>query len=144
MPGSEELVFLRFSSRPGRLKLLRCVMRDAAEVAGLGSEDIDAVVLAINEACMNIMQHAYAGDPEGRIEVRISREPDALVMQLRDYARPVDTSRVRSRDLDDIRPGGLGVHLIGCLVDESGFLEPPPDGGNLYQMKKYLAGQGAV
>ena len=50
------------------------------------------------------------GDPDGRIEVRVSLEPGALVVQLRDFARRIDVETVRSRSLDDIRPGGLGVH----------------------------------
>jgi hypothetical protein len=61
------------------------------------------------------------------------------VIRLRDYARPVDTSTVRSRALDDVRPGGLGVHLIACLMDESGYLDAPMDVGNLFQMKKFTS-----
>jgi anti-sigma regulatory factor (Ser/Thr protein kinase) len=141
MAAAEELVFLSFSSRPSRLKLLRCVMRDAADMAGLDGDSTDAVVLAVNEACMNIIQHAYAMDPDGRIDIRVSLEPGALAVQLRDYARRVDVETVRSRSLDDIRPGGLGVHLIASLMDESGFLEPPADGGNLFQMKKFISQQ---
>jgi anti-sigma regulatory factor (Ser/Thr protein kinase) len=138
MACDDELVFLSFCSRPSRLKLLRCVIRDAVDIAGLDTETADAVVLAVNEACMNIMQHGYAMNPDGRIDVKISREPGALVFQLRDYAECVDAGKVCSRDLDDIRPGGLGLHLIGCLMDESGFLEAPPGGGNLFQMKKFI------
>lgn len=140
MQPDEELVFLSFSARPDRLKLLRCVLRDAADMAGLDGATTDAVVLAANEACMNIMQHGYHMDPDGRIELRVSREPGALVLQLRDYAHSVDVNEVRSRDLDDIRPGGLGVHLICSLMDESRFLDVPEGGGNLFQMKKFTAG----
>ena len=88
---------------------------------------------------MNIIQHSYDMDPAGRIDIRVTREPGALVLQLRDYARHVDQQAVRSRDLDDLRPGGLGVHMIRCLMDESGFLPPPEGGGNLFQMKKFIA-----
>lgn len=133
-----QLFFLRFCSRPDRLKLLRCVVRDAADMAGLNEEDTDAVVLAVNEACMNIIQHAYAMQPSGTIELTASREGDSLVFLLRDYAKCTDVTKVCSRDLDDVRPGGLGVHLIACLMDECGFLEPPDEGGNLFQMKKHI------
>ena len=138
MAADEELVFMRICSRPERLRLLRDVVRDAADIAGLDEAAADAVVLAVNEACMNIIQHGYRMDPAGRIDIRVSREPGALVVQLRDYAGRVDLSTVCSRDLDDVRPGGLGVHLIGCLMDESGFLDAPADGGNLFQMKKFV------
>jgi len=119
------------------LRLLRCVVRDAAAMIGLDGKETDAVLLAVNEACMNVMQHGYEMDPDGEIEVSIYCEPDALVVRIRDWSGPVDVSRVCSRDLDDIRPGGLGVHLIQSVMDESGFLEPPEGGGNLFEMKKY-------
>lgn len=137
MTGSEVLVSLSFVSRPNRLKLLRCVVRDAAAMVGLQTDEIEAVALAVNEACMNIIQHGYAMSPGGRIDVEIASEAGALVIRLRDYARRVDTGRVCSRALDDIRPGGLGVHLIECLMDESGYLDAPMDVGNLFQMKKF-------
>lgn len=138
MEGSDQIVLLSFSSRASRLKLLRCVIRDAADMIGLDSESADAVVLAVNEACMNIIQHSYKMKPDGRIDVEILQEQDALVFRLRDYAGQVDIDKVHSRDLEDIRPGGLGVHLIGCLMDEYGFQEPPRGGGNLFEMKKFI------
>lgn len=142
MAQDEQLVSLTFSCRASRLKLLRCVIRDAAGLVGLDDDATDAVVLAVNEACMNIMQHAYAMDPKGRIDVVISKENDAMVFRLRDYAKSTDTGRVQSRDLDDIRPGGLGVHFIRSLMDECGFLEVPDGGGNLFEMKKRISRKG--
>jgi len=140
MENSDRLVSLTFASRANRLKLLRCVIRDAADLVGLDDKAADAVVLAVNEACMNIMQHAYKMNPDGRIDVLIMQEKDAMVIQLRDYADTVDVEQVCSRDLADVRPGGLGVHLIESLMDESGFLESPADGGNIFQMKKRISG----
>ncbi|HED19213.1 MAG TPA: ATP-binding protein [Gammaproteobacteria bacterium] len=119
------------------MKLLRCVVRDAADMVGLDEQATDAVVLAVNEACTNIIQHAYKMDTNGRIDVTLIQEQGALVIQLRDYAHRVDVDTVCSRDLDDVRPGGLGVHLIDCLMDECGFIDPPEGIGNLFQMKKY-------
>lgn len=138
MDCDRHLLTMSFCSRPARLKLLRSVLRDTAEVAGLDEQDSEAIVLAVNEACMNIIQHAYAMRPDGQIDLAVMREPGALVFHLRDYAECVDQSKIQSRDLDDVRPGGLGVHLMGCLMDECGFLAPPDDGGNLFQMKKFL------
>ena len=141
MDCEQQLLAMSFCSHPSRLKLLRCVLRDAADMVGLTEEGTDAVVLAVNEACMNIIQHAYEMRPDGQIDLTILQEPDALVFRVRDYADCVDVDKVCSRDLDDVRPGGLGVHLIGSLMDECGFLEPPADGGNLFQMKKFLKEQ---
>lgn len=134
----DQLVALTFVSRANRLKLLRCVIRGAADMIGLDDEATDAVVLAVNEACMNIIQHSYKMRPDGRIDVEVLQEPGAMVFRLRDYAERVDVNKVRSRDLADIRPGGLGVHLIGCLMDEYGFKKSPKGGGNLFEMKKFI------
>jgi len=133
MECNEHLVSLTFCSRTSRLKLLRCVVRDAADMIGLDEQATDAVVLAVNEACANIIQHAYRMDQNGRIDVTLIQEQGALVIQLRDYAHKVDVKK----DLDDVRPGGLGVHLIDSLMDECGFIDPPEGIGNLLQMKKY-------
>ena len=137
MECNDYLVSLTFCSRTSRLKLLRCVVRDAADMIGFDEQATDAVVLAVNEACTNIIQHAYRMDPNGRIDVTLIQEQGALVIQLRDYAHKVDVKKVCSRDLDDVRPGGLGVHLIDSLMDECEFIDPPEGVGNLFQMKKY-------
>jgi anti-sigma regulatory factor (Ser/Thr protein kinase) len=142
MERNDQLVTLTFCSKPDRLKLLRCVIRDAADLVGLDEESTDAVVLAVNEACMNIIQHGYGMRPDGRIDVTILQETGAIVFRLRDYAKRVEVADVCSRNLEDIRPGGLGVHLINCLMDESAFLEPPEGGGNLLQMKKFIKRKG--
>jgi anti-sigma regulatory factor (Ser/Thr protein kinase) len=142
MACSELLVTISFCSRASRLRLLRSVMRDTAELAGLDESQTEAMVLAVNEACMNIIQHAYGMAPDGQIDVSVLQEHGALVVRVRDYAATVDTRQVRSRELDDIRPGGLGVYLINSLMDECGFLEPPSDGGNLFEMKLFTREQG--
>lgn len=135
-PG-DPLIELRFPARPDRLRLLRSVVRDAARNAGLEDQDADNVVLAVNEACMNVIQHGYEHDPDGEIRLGIFQLEDALVFRLQDDAPCVDKEKVCSRDLEDIRPGGLGVHFIEKIMDESAFLECGEQ-GNLLQMIKYL------
>ncbi|TCK18978.1 serine/threonine-protein kinase RsbW [Thiogranum longum] len=142
MECGELLVTVSFCSRASRLRLLRSVMRDTADLAGLDESQTEAMVLAVNEACMNIIQHAYGMNPDGQIDVSVLQEQDALVMRVRDYADAIDVEQVRSRELDDIRPGGLGVYLINSLMDECGFLEPPRGGGNVFQMKLFTREQG--
>jgi anti-sigma regulatory factor (Ser/Thr protein kinase) len=129
---------MSFCSKASRLKLMRSVIKDAAELAGLDDEQIDEVILAVNEACMNIIQHSYHMQPDGQIDVEISADEQSLLFKVRDYAPAVDHANCRSRNLDEVRPGGLGVHFIQTLMDESGFLVQPEDGGNLFQMKKYI------
>jgi sigma-B regulation protein RsbU (phosphoserine phosphatase) len=62
-----------------------------------------------------------------------------LRFELRDYAEPVDASRIRPRDLAECRPGGLGINLIDSVMDEWRFSQPDEGRGNRLTMVKKLA-----
>jgi sigma-B regulation protein RsbU (phosphoserine phosphatase) len=94
--------------------------------------------LAVDEACQNIIRHAYGDQGEGDIVLEIDRKGAELVFSLIDFAPPTDPSQVRPRDLEDVRPGGLGTHLIQEVMDGAEFVEPPPGCGNLFRMVKRI------
>ncbi len=87
---------------------------------------------------MNIIQHGYQMDPSGRIDISVVEEPGALVFRLRDYASSFELDRIEPRDLDEVHPGGLGIHFILSLMDECRLVDTPDGRGNLLQMKKIL------
>lgn len=128
----------RFPARPSELRSVREAVRREALAQGCAPDCAGDVVAAVDEACQNIIRHAYAGREGGEIVLELERAGEELVVSLRDFAPPVDPSRVRPRDLDDLRPGGLGTHLIRELMDGAGFAPPPPDGGNLFRMSKRI------
>ena len=70
--------------------------------------------------------------------LQILQSGDTLIFRLRDFAPPVDREKVKPRDLEDIRPGGLGVHFIGNIMDAMRFVDPPDGRGNLLEMRKTL------
>ena len=97
----------------------------------------EQLVLAVNEACMNIIQHAYADSMEGEIRIKLAMHADRLVIELEDDAPCIDPSTVKPRGLDELRPGGLGVHFIREILDEVAFL-PCGDPGNRLRLIKWL------
>ena len=132
----ERLVELRTEARADRLRMLRAVAQAAMAMLGADRESSDCVVLAVNEACMNVIQHAYGAGRSGEIVLEILNNRDQVKLRVRDFAAPVDPAAIRPRDLDDVRPGGLGVHLIREVMDEANFV-PPPDGlGNILEMTR--------
>jgi sigma-B regulation protein RsbU (phosphoserine phosphatase) len=135
----EELVRLEVSARPDRLKLVRRAVSEAAALCGCGETLARDLIIGVDEACQNVIRHAYGDDPDGEMIVEIRRKGDALIILLRDFAPPVDVDAIRPRDLDDLRPGGLGTHLIGQVMDEVAFLPSPPGGGNLLRMVKRIS-----
>jgi sigma-B regulation protein RsbU (phosphoserine phosphatase) len=136
---SEPLLELRVPARPRELAGIRAAVRESALSAGCSEAGAHDIVMAVDEACQNIIRHAYGGECEGDIVLRIERQGDALVFSLIDFAPPVDPEKVKPRELDDVRPGGLGTFLIQEVMDSAEFREPPPGCGNLLRMVKRIA-----
>jgi anti-sigma regulatory factor (Ser/Thr protein kinase) len=74
-------------------------------------------VLAVDEACSNIIKYAYEGDTTKLIQLRVSFDQQRLLMELTDAGKQTDVSKIAPRKLDDVRPGGLGTHFIGAVFD---------------------------
>ena len=139
MSDDETILHLQFPSHPDRLKLVRSAVFDTSIHSGCSDPIARDIVIAVDEACQNIIRHAYKGSPDGEVVLDICREGANLVLNLRDYADKVDVSKIKPRDLDDIRPGGLGTHFIREVMDEVTFLDPPEGEGNLLRMVKQIA-----
>jgi sigma-B regulation protein RsbU (phosphoserine phosphatase) len=133
---SEAVVELRFPAEPRQLKKVRAEVRKQAVDAGCDERVANDITMAVDEACQNIIRHAYGAERKGDIVLRIDREDEELVFSLLDFAPRVDPAKVKPRDLDDVRPGGLGTFLIREVMDSAEFVEPPPGCGNLLRMVK--------
>ena len=136
--GEGALLELGVPARSDRLCDIRAAVRECVESAGCSEESTADIVLAIDEACQNIIRHAYKGNPEGLIELEICREGEDLVFSLLDSGPVVDPAKVKPRDLDDVRPGGLGTHFIQEVMDRADFLPRPGRGGNLLKMVRRI------
>ena len=135
---SKQLLQLRFPARAAELKKIRDAMRKAVEGCGCSAKSTADIVLAIDEACQNIIRHAYRGDSDNVIEIEVEHRGDGLVFTLADQAPAIDPNVVKPRDLDDIRPGGLGTHFISRVMDEVEFLRPASGRGNLLRMVRRI------
>lgn len=134
----EALLEMRFVARPDRLKLIRSSIRSTALMCGFDDEAAQNIVLAIDEACQNIIVHGYGRGVEGAVILSLFRHNGGILVHLCDFARPVDPAKVKPRDLTDIRPGKLGSHFIREIMDTVQF-RPAPDGkGNLLEMTKRI------
>jgi sigma-B regulation protein RsbU (phosphoserine phosphatase) len=92
----------------------------------------------VNEACMNIVQHAAPGRAGTQIGLELLKHGATLIFHVLDDAPPIDVSKVEPRPLDDVRPGGLGVHFMREIMDQVEFLTPPAGFGNFLRMKKAI------
>jgi sigma-B regulation protein RsbU (phosphoserine phosphatase) len=135
MPERRELLRAAFAAEPSQLGDIR--HRVAASLVGDGLGDAAAaeVALAVSEACANVIAHAYGGRRGGEIRVSLTRGAVDVTVRIDDDAPAVDPNRIRARPLDELRPGGLGVHFIRQLMDDVRY-EPRPGGGNRLTMTR--------
>ncbi|MBL4616041.1 MAG: SpoIIE family protein phosphatase [Magnetovibrio sp.] len=128
---------LSVPARPQSLKMVRRAVDQAAVTCGFSKEQCQDLVLAVDEACQNVVRHAYA-ESDGDMIVDIRREGGTFTVLIRDFAAPVDVDKIKPRDLDDVRPGGLGVHFIREVMDDVKHLTPPDGQGNLLRLQKAI------
>ena len=137
--GEPSLLFsMRLDAATCQLKPMREAVFAAVQGQGADSVLADSIVLAVNEACMNIVQHAAPGSAGTQIGLELLKHGATLIFHVLDDAAPIDVSKVEPRALDDVRPGGLGVHFMREIMDQVEFLTPPAGFGNFLRMKKTI------
>jgi anti-sigma regulatory factor (Ser/Thr protein kinase) len=102
---------------------------ELAAKLGFSEAECRAVVLAVHEAMTNIIRHAYLGSAERPIEASFRRihvpgdgkSRDALEIVLEDRGMSANPNKLCGRALEDVRPGGLGLHFIRESMDTVEF-----------------------
>lgn len=132
---------LRILSQPCYLCVARAAVSALLERLGYDEADTGKVILAIDEALANVIRHGYDNRPDGPIWLRFNPtvsngDRAGFIMVIEDEAKQVDPAAIKSRDLEDIRPGGLGVHIIHQVMDEVEYA-PRREGGMRLTMTKH-------
>lgn len=130
----ELLCDLAFEARASALTEMRRQVSEALARANCTPSEIQSIVIAVNEACMNIIQHAYQGDSCKPIRLSIELNDDDVRFEILDCAPPVDLSQVRGRSLGQLRPGGLGVNFIAQLMNDVRYSHRTENAGNCLRM----------
>lgn len=131
---------IEIPSQPLFLAPLRAFVTCLAERAGFDEVTQFQIALAIDEAMANIINHGYGRNPDGRIWLHVSRLAEGrpgLRFVIEDLGRQVDPASIRSRPLEEIRPGGLGVHIIREVMNDCRW-EQRSAGGMRLTLVKYL------
>ena len=112
----------------------------AAKVAGLDARAVYAVQLAVDEACSNIIEHAYGGAGQRPISCTCQITHDGLTVILHDHGEPFDPLSVPTPDLhaglEQRNTGGLGMYFIRELMDVVRFESAPGIGNTLTLIKR--------
>lgn len=132
----------KYSADFNNLDAIRDFVGEAAEEAGFSGREMYSVQLAADEACSNIIEHAYEDIPNGEIEIVCKVETGQITIIIHDHGKEFDITKVRkpnlSRDLSEREVGGLGVYLIHKLMDEVRFSSSKKHGNTLTMIKRKL------
>ena len=105
------------------LKDVRVFCREVFEKLHIQEDLKDELVLAIAEAAQNIVKHAFknSASPTELMVVQISCENNKLQIAFYDRGTPVDPKKVKHREIDNVKPGGLGTFFIQEIMDAVEF-----------------------
>lgn len=129
---------LEISAEERNLEKVRDFITKVGGRVGFSMGDINSIKLALDEACSNIIRHAYQGG-KGKIQIRIIEEEGVFSIIIADQGRPFDVTKLHTPDLYEYveagKKGGLGLWMINKLMDE--VVYTPVNGGNQLRLTKF-------
>ena len=133
---------IHIESRTERLSAVRDFVSEAARSFGFSEEDVGKIALAVDEACTNVIKHAYRFDPTKKITISVRAGNGAFEVRIRDNGKGFDPTGVQQPDMKEylthFRRGGLGVYLMRSLMDKVEY-EIRPGKNNEVRLTKFLA-----
>lgn len=128
-----------FSARFENLAQIRKFVVHAAQEAGFHEKDVYAVELAVDEACTNIIEHAYGGEGRGDIECVCEIIEGELMITLKDRGKAFEPHGIPEPDfsvgIENLRPRGAGLYIMRKMMDEIEF-STDEQGRNVLKMTK--------
>ena len=152
-------ISLKLSSNPLYLSGARELVSSVARRLGFAEAQCSQIALAVDEALCNVIRHGYDRRADGPIwiniwpldsaghevgccklpgatpETSLDSEPTGIRIVIEDEAKQVDPGVIKSRNLEEIRPGGLGVHIIKEVMDHVRYEHRQPRGMRLTMIK---------
>ncbi len=113
---------VEFSSHTGNLALMRGLVRTFLDAFPFSEKERTLMVLGVDEACTNIIRHAYHLQDDQLIALSMEGKRDCVCLRLRDYGRQSPAEKMQGRTHDLIKPGGLGLHLIRSAFDKVDYI----------------------
>lgn len=105
---------------------VREFIEESSRDFGFSEDTVFQIALAVDEACSNIIRHAYKSDNNQSITIRASASGSRFVVSIFDAAHSFDPTTLQSPDMQEyfahFRRGGLGVHIIKRIMDDVKYI----------------------
>lgn len=132
---------LTIPSKKIYIRFARYSIRDFFKIINYNNEDeIFLIELAINEVIANIIEHTYNYEESHHIDINMcyfnKNEKKIIEIKVRDYGKKVEKDKLKHRELDDYKEGGLGIYIINQVFCVNKWLDV--EEGNMLYLKKEL------
>jgi len=139
MAAIERKFTLQVPSSTENLALIREFVTSVGRQATLSEAEINSLELAVDEACANVIEHAYGHDITKDVMVRATFDDEKLKISVIDEGLGFDPGKVNQKSVDQLvqerRSGGLGIRLIKRLMDEVSYEIEPGQKNELHMTK---------
>lgn len=140
MPSFERTFSMNVPSSTENLALIRDFVSGIGAQAGFDENEAARLALAVDEACANVMEHAYQLEEMHEVTVRVVVDADEIKFEIIDTGRgfePGQTDEMRVEELIKQRKsGGLGLRLIRTIMDDVQYRIVPGEKNELRMIKK--------
>jgi anti-sigma regulatory factor (Ser/Thr protein kinase) len=133
----KDSITVSIPSHPKYLSVIRAITDRIGQIHEMDEKVIGDIRLAVDEACSNVIKHAYKGDVSRKIIIKYTIKPDKFQVVIEDNGLTARRKALKGRDLDDIRPGGLGIHFIKRVFDVFELDEKKKKGNRLILVKYF-------
>jgi anti-sigma regulatory factor (Ser/Thr protein kinase) len=116
---------LEFTSHTGNLALMRNFVRKFLARHAFSEKQRTLMVLGVDEACTNVIRYAYDLRDDQPIALSVETLSTCVRLRLRDYGEQTPANQMRGRAHNEVKPGGLGLHLIRNAFDKVDYILKP-------------------
>ncbi|MCP4663648.1 MAG: ATP-binding protein [bacterium] len=140
MPSIEQTFSLQVPSSTENLAMIRDFVTRIGEQSGLGEAELPKLELAVDEACANVIEHAYGHDKTQQVTIRATCDAEEIRIEVVDSGRGFDPDKVAEHEvaclIKERRTGGLGMRLIRTLMDDVHYELEPGEKNELHMTMK--------
>ena len=133
---------LKIPGQTDNLELIRLFVAAVADKVGFAADDVSKIELAVDEACANVIKHAYLKKTKQPIDIVIEIDFKKLAIIITDHGKGFDVKKISKQDVKDyiaeMRVGGLGIYLMKALMDEVEFNSRPGVKTQVKMVKYFL------
>jgi serine/threonine-protein kinase RsbW len=140
MPSFEKTFSLKVPSSTENLAMIRDFVSNIGVQVGFNEGEVARLALAVDEACANVIEHAYGLEATHDVTIRAVVDDDTLRFEIIDTGRGFDPAQMQPQEVEELirqrKSGGLGLRLIRTIMDDVQYRIVPGEKNELRMVKK--------